>query len=273
MALGDPPFNDWQLADMNQEQSVGSQSKIVLASQDPMTSESSASEVLRGATEGNTDSLKLLNRLPNSRNEALSVFSLGGEGSLVLVGPDCNEPTVARLALSDSLREFNVVHIATHAIVRPDAPRKSSLVLSQVNLPSSESSANSAPEFDGRITAQEIEDTWRLNAEIVSLTGCETGLGRKYLGEGFIGFTNVFLQQGASSVLASLWPVEDRSSSLLIEWFYELYLGNGPERYTKAASLAEAKSWLRNYEDELSGLKPFSHPNYWAGFVLIGNPD
>jgi len=271
LALGDPPFNSQQLATMKQEESAAPSVHISMLDQDKSDLGPLPLEVLRSATDGDRRSLESLHRLPRSRNEALAVFELGGEGSLVLLGPDCSEQRLIGLAHSDSLFGFDLVHIATHAIVRSDAPRRSSLVLSQVDLP--DSSVDQTGNPDGLVTAQEIADSWRLGADLVALTGCETGLGRHQLGEGFLGFTNVFLQQGANSVLVSLWPVEDRSSSLFVKRFYELYLGTDSTSGDKAASLAEAKVWLQEYEDELSGLKPYMHPQYWAGFVLVGNPD
>jgi CHAT domain-containing protein len=133
--------------------------------------------------------------------------------------------------------------------------------------------------YDGLISAKEIVREWELDADLVTLSGCQTGLGKEIAGEGYIGLVNAFLQAGARSLLVSLWRVEDEATALLMGRFYENLTGTfhgerqayAGEPMPKAEALREAKHWLRTYTDE-DGRQPFRHPVYWSGFVLIGAP-
>ncbi len=132
--------------------------------------------------------------------------------------------------------------------------------------------------YDGLVTAEDILREWELNADLVTLSACETGLGKEVTGEGYVGFAHAFLQVGARSLLVSLWKVEDKATSLLMRRFYENWLGEyGEERrgrvgepMTKAEALQEAKYWLRDYTDD-SGEHPYEHPYFWSAFMLIGD--
>ena len=137
--------------------------------------------------------------------------------------------------------------------------------------------------------------TWKLNAELVVLSACQSGLGRSSGGEGFIGFAQAMFVAGGRSLVLSLWEVDDRATALLMTRFYQNWLGkrDGLARpLPKAEALGEAKQWLRGLtseavEAELSQIRrgiprdkrgqpvvghPFEHPHYWAGFILMGDP-
>ena len=100
--------------------------------------------------------------------------------------------------------------------------------------------------------------TWKLDADLVSLSGCETGLGKESGGEGFLGFSQALFVAGARSLLLSLWKVDDRATMLLMTRFYQNMLGKYEEVRSiseavyepgtpipKAEALREAKIWLR----------------------------
>ncbi len=135
-------------------------------------------------------------------------------------------------------------------------------------------------------------------AELVTLSAGAPALGRDAGGEGFVGFTQALLISGARSVCLSLWKVNDLATSLLMKRFYQNWLGKREgldKRLSKAEALCEAKQWLRdwtdkNIEHELAEVArsdvrsrpkgarptaahPFEHPYYWAGFILVGDPD
>jgi CHAT domain-containing protein len=165
------------------------------------------------------------------------------------------------------------------------------------------------PVFDGRLLVREIQRSWDLNAELVTLSACNTALGREAGGEGFVGFAQALLVSGARSVCLSLWRVNDRATSLLMTRFYQNLLGRRTglsKPLPKAEALSEAKKWLRSLtadgiDNELaamergevrplakgngaaarkeasptksSTLQPYDHPYYWAAFVLVGDPD
>jgi CHAT domain-containing protein len=165
--------------------------------------------------------------------------------------------------------------------------------------------------YDGRLTAEQIVRTWKLNADLVTLSGCATALGKESGGEGFLGFSQALFVAGARSLVLSLWDVEDTPSMLLMRRFYENLLGRFDEpRHVadetfaagtplhKVDALREAKIWLRELTwDQLMQLereecldtsrgraevmmvstsatdRPYEHPHYWAAFILMGDPD
>jgi CHAT domain-containing protein len=174
------------------------------------------------------------------------------------------------------LSRFALIHLATHALVRDDFPERSALVLSQVGLTDALSAALAGEAIeDGLLTGAEIVQDWLLDAELVTLSACETGLGRALRSEGYLGLVNAFLQAGARSVVASLWQVEDQATALLMERFYDnLRRGLGDQCGStvcpRAAALGDAKRWLRDYRDA-AGRRPYEHPYFWSAFVLIGD--
>jgi len=233
----------------------------------------------RAALAGNRDALRALPRLPGTRAEAAAIAELC-PGASVRLGAEATEQLLTRLSESGELASFRVLHVATHALIDDEEPLRSALVLSQSDLPDPlEAAITGSRIYDGLVTAQEVLREWRLDADVVTLSACETGLGREVGGEGYIGLAHAFLQAGARSLLVSLWKVEDRATSLLMRRFYENWLGpdSGGERgsetgaMTKADALQEARRWLRDYVDDY-GNRPYDHPYYWSAFILIGDP-
>jgi CHAT domain-containing protein len=140
---------------------------------------------------------------------------------------------------------------------------------------------------------------------LVTLSACQTALGKHEGGEGFVGFAQALTLAGSRSVCLSLWNVNDTATALLMRRFYENLLGKREglqEPMRKAAALAEAKAWLRELpRDQALRLvaevtkgadrgkrtgktptaaavetrleRPYSHPYYWAPFVLFGEAD
>ena len=100
----------------------------------------------------------------------------------------------------------------------------------------------------------------RLAAGLVTLSACETGLGRLENGEGVVGTTRAFMAAGAQSVLVSLWPVNDRSTAELMALFYRRVLRG---RAARGMALAAAKR-------ALIASRATRAPFYWAPFVLVG---
>ena len=245
LLVGDPPFRAEHLANWSPD-----------AVRPTVASLRATPQTLRSALRSNPAALGALPRLPWSRQEVRTIAALLPQATL-LVGVDASRAAVVKLAASDELARFDILHFATHALVDNVQPDRSALVLAQVR-------------DHGVITAAEI-DGWHLNAELVTLSGCETALGRHVDGEGTIGFAYPLLRAGARSLLASRWAVNDEATALLIGRFYRNWLGNeGAPGVAKVEALREAKLWLRHWRDE-SGALPFAHPYYWASFVLVGN--
>jgi CHAT domain-containing protein len=141
----------------------------------------------------------------------------------------------------------NYIHLATHGYVVSDALR-CGLVLAKTGM---------TTETDGILTTAEIFGL-PLNAELVVLSACQTGLG-EISSDGVAGLSRAFLYAGASSLIVSLWQVSDEVTQELMVKFYEELSHDG----NKARALRAA---------QLAAMKKYPHPKDWAGFVLVGQP-
>ncbi|OJJ20790.1 hypothetical protein BKI52_09405 [marine bacterium AO1-C] len=191
-----------------------------------------------------------LNNLPASEAEVKRINQLftakQGKTQMYLL----NQANEAQMK-SKELKKYRYVHLATHGVVDEASPELSRVFLAKND------------KEDGSLYFGEIFNL-ELNANLVALSACETGLGKLSKGEGIIGLTRALLYAGAKSVMVSLWSVADESTSQLMIYFYE-YLLSGKDKYE---ALRQAKLKLIregvNYKDE-----PLS-AYYWAPFVLIG---
>lgn len=118
----------------------------------------------------------------------------------------------------------------------------------------------------GVVLAEELQTLSLFGTEMVVLSACESGLGDIAAGEGVQGLRSAFLVSGARSLVTSLWKVPDRETKDLMCAFYRHVLAG--ERKSKA--LQQAMLELRSAQQKEKG---GSHPFYWAGFILVGNPD
>ena len=146
---------------------------------------------------------------------------------------------------------YSYVHLATHGVVDAVNPE-----LSQVFLNNTETDKQN----DNHLYSGEIYNL-KINAKLVSLSACETGLGKMSDGEGIIGLSRALLYAGAQSVNVSLWKVSDSSTADLMVNFYQNIIQNN-KNHTLA--LQQAKTSLLNSEN-------FSAPYFWAAFILVGN--
>lgn len=203
------------------------------------------------------------NALPGSRHEVRSIAALfGAEHSAqtsLLLGPLASEQNLERLMANGKLEQYQYIHLATHGELNDKEPWRSALILSQDGLQDATQRVFSGQAaYDGRLTAEQIARTWKLNADLVTLSGCETALGRAEGGEGFLGFSQALFISGARSLVLSLWKVDDKATTLLMHRFYENLLGRFDEPrvvlgrsipagqpMSKAEALREAKQWLR----------------------------
>ena len=147
-------------------------------------------------------------------------------------------------ALRKYCKDYSYLHFATHAQFNPDAPLKSALLL--------------APDakYNGMLTVDKIYSL-NLDAELVTLSACETGLSEIANGDDLVGLTRGFLYAGSSSIVASLWKVDDLATGALMTCFYsELNKANKREALRTA---------------QLETKKKYAHPYYWASFQLTGN--
>ncbi len=198
--------------------------------------------------------------LPGTRYEVEALarlFQTDDRATRILLGADASEPEIDRLATSGELGRFGFVHLATHGVVDEAIPQRSAVILTQTDLPDPLTQAlNQKPVFDGRLSVREIQRGWDLKAELVTLSACETALGRDAGGEGFVGFTQALLMSGTRSVCLSLWKVDDTATALLMQRFYANLLGRRPGLtgpMPKAEALQEAKTWLRGLRSAGAG--------------------
>ena len=206
-------------------------------------------QVLVAARSGDEDFAPL----PGTRYEVEALarlFKSDDRPVRTLLGADASEPELDRLAASGELGRFGFIHLATHGVIDEDVPARSAVILTQTGLPDPlEQVLNHKPVFDGRLYVREIQRGWDLKAELVTLSACETALGRDAGGEGFVGFTQALLMSGTRSVCLSLWKVDDTATALLMQRFYANMLGRRPglnSPMPKAEALREAKTWLRS---------------------------
>lgn len=150
---------------------------------------------------------------------------------------------------SGELSKYRFIHFATHGIINDNYPELSGLLLSQ----------DSVSREDGILYTGEIYGL-KLNAELVVLSACETGLGKIVKGEGIMGLTRGWIYAGAKNVIVTLWKVSDQSTvDLMIDFYNHLLSRNGI-----TYSLREAKF-------ELIKNPAYAEPYFWAPFILIGN--
>ncbi len=189
-----------------------------------------------------------LRRLLNSKDEAAAIRDAAANGQTTMaLGFDASRERV----MANNLAEYRIVHFATHGLLNEENPELSGVVLSLVD-------EHGKPQ-NGFLRLHEIFNL-NLPVEMVVLSACQTGLGKKIKGEGLVGLTRGFMYAGAPRVVASLWSVDDRATSVLMSIFYRKMLREG---LAPAAALREA-------QNEVRGQKEWRLPVFWAGFVLQG---
>ncbi len=198
-------------------------------------------------------------RLAGSRDEIAAV-SGAVPGATVLAGTAATAAALGVLAKDGGIARFRLLHLAAHTDIDLAHMLESMLVLA----PDSPRAA------DSRLSAREIAERWKLDADLVCLTGCRSAAGVPAAGQGWLGFQQAFFRAGARSVLVSIWPVDDAASALLVREFYAR-LAQGKAMGSRAEALRGAMRAVRDWRSP-SGERPFAHPAYWAGFALIGDP-
>ena len=176
--------------------------------------------------------------LPESRIEVSRVAALYGKG-----GSDTYLGSAARKGLwTEQAPRYQILHVAAHGVLNTNNPLYSYFVLS-----------------DGVIEAREILDL-DLHAQLAVLSACETGLGSVFSGEGLIGMSWAFLVAGVPTAVVSQWRVDSAGTGELMVAFHRAY---------RTAGFTAARALQRAALDTMK-TPSFSHPFYWAGFVLTG---
>jgi len=187
-----------------------------------------------------------VSNLQFSSGEVRAVGAAFGTHATVMVGTKATETWFKHRA-----GDYDVIHVATHGFFNKANPLFSGIQLQ----PDAQN--------DGRLEVYEILGL-HLRAKLVTLSACETAMGSGYFteipaGDEFVGLTRAFLSAGASTVMASLWEVNDSSTARLMRTFYRTISDDSPSQ-----SLAKAQDAM------LHGNKDHRHPYYWSAFVVIG---
>jgi CHAT domain-containing protein/tetratricopeptide (TPR) repeat protein len=208
--------------------------------------------------------------LPRARAEVEALGELYAGESRVFVGVEASEDRAKELSVG-----ARYLHFACHGLTDDRFPLDSYLALSP--------SAGDRPRENGQLQAWEVCEQLALNADLVVLSACETALGAELAGAGLLGLTYAFQFAGAHSVLASLWPVSDRSTAELMRRFHErLRAGDPPGEALRRAQLALMASPLPAESGLFGGLRRLlgrpgpddlpldaAEPYYWAAFQLF----
>tara|TARA_R110002074_G_scaffold117549_3_gene249645 strand:- start:949 stop:3726 length:2778 start_codon:yes stop_codon:yes gene_type:complete len=191
----------------------------------------------------NPDRGKLL-PLPNNKKEVEQILTsfhgrayIDGEASLS--------------NFKSQLASFGMVHLATHAIFDDTAPEYSYLAFAQ--------NGNAAEDL---LYVADLYNL-QLDADLVTLSACESGIGDLKRGEGFLSLARGFFYSGAASIASTLWKINDASTTTLMTSFYK----NLSKGEAKDVALQNAQiEFLDNNRDNA-----LSHPYYWSAFVISGN--
>ncbi|MFN3596132.1 MAG: CHAT domain-containing protein [Rubricoccaceae bacterium] len=183
--------------------------------------------------------------LPGAGREAVRVGRLT-PGAAVFTDRDATEERFWRRSAG-----AQVVHVASHAVMDPNYPLHSYLLL------------YGSATHDGRLHLYELQEQ-PLAADLVVLSACNTATGEHAPGEGMIGLQYAMRAAGAQSLVATLWPADDEAMVFLMERFYAgLHAGLPKDEALREAQVA--------YLDANTGRATIS-PFYWAGLVLYGDP-
>ncbi|MEJ2164284.1 MAG: CHAT domain-containing tetratricopeptide repeat protein [Desulfobacterales bacterium] len=235
------------------------------------------------STVAKCESTFLMDPLPGAEQEAGEIAELFRlQGVQLFTGPQAD-----RMRLDAWHPNFSVLHFATHGIACTADPLSSFIVLKALDEnelrlnPDSETitlkidsrfpvtlagaknilqNPSMPPvreiSYPGVLDARTIINEYDLDADLVTLSACQTALGQ-LTGEGLIGFTRAFLTAGARSVLVSLWRVDDKSTRELMVSFYRQYLEHGNKGLALQSAMAQTR-------------QKYPAPKYWAGFTLVG---
>lgn len=207
----------------------------------------SMESLLRGTDESSTRGG--FGRLVFSREEAQAIVKLAPAGEAF----EALDFTASRETMaSPAVARAGIIHIATHGILNSARPELSGLVLSLVD--------DRGQPQDGVLRLYDIFNL-KLSADLVVLSGCQTGLGRQMNGEGLVGLTRGFMHAGVPRLVTSLWQVDDLATAELMRRFYR---GLIVQQLSPAAA-------LRLAQREMRATPRWQSPFYWAAFTLVGD--
>ncbi|MCL4854245.1 MAG: CHAT domain-containing protein, partial [Bryobacteraceae bacterium] len=187
-----------------------------------------------------------ISRLPSTADEIAAVAAQAGPRAVVLDGSTATEKAFK----SQPLRSFSVLHLAVHGVADTKFPDRSALVFG----------SDPASHEDGLLQVREI-DSLQLNADLVTLSACDTGAGRIQGQEGVANVVRAFLYAGSRSIVSTLWEVDDTFTASLMKRFY----ANLRAGRDVSESLRLAKLEMRRR------LGPNATPYFWGPFTVVGD--
>ena len=191
-----------------------------------------------------------LKSLPATRNEVERIADIFRGNVTAFLGQDATEEHAKAVG-----KDCRFIHFACHGICDEKLPLDSSLALTIPEKPTQ-------GQENGFLQAWEIFEKVRIDADLVTLSACNSALGKELGGEGLIGLTRAFQYAGARSVLASLWDVSDQTTAELMARFYG---------YVKAGKTKDEALRAAQIDLITSPAKFTAHPYHWAAFQLIGD--
>ncbi|HJP90738.1 MAG TPA: CHAT domain-containing tetratricopeptide repeat protein [Pyrinomonadaceae bacterium] len=239
-AFGDPVFaaNDAETKQGKNGESVLAQARLRSALRD---------------TQFNSEGTFSISRLFYAKQELDSLRQVAGEKALIIT----DYAATREQFLKTDLTQYSMLHLVTHGYFDPKEPESSGFLLSTVD-------RNGRP-LQGFIG---LKDIYELRAPLllVVLSACQSALGDDVRGEGLLGVTRGFMYAGASSVVASLWQVDDEATAELMRLFYSNMLEHGMK---PGEALRAAQNSIRERPD-----RPDWHsPYFWAAFTIQGEYD
>nr|NIT61696.1 CHAT domain-containing protein [Fodinibius sp.]NIV16304.1 CHAT domain-containing protein [Fodinibius sp.]NIY30276.1 CHAT domain-containing protein [Fodinibius sp.] len=192
----------------------------------------------------NKTEVQYLGKLFNKPDGIFSFLKSKKEEADLFIDKKATESAFKKAPLTD----YRYIHLATHAFLGEDYPEQAGILFSTPD-----------QKEDGTLYASEIYNL-QMQAELVTLSACNTARGTLKRGEGIIGLSRAFQYAGARNLLVSLWRVNDRSTAHLMRDFYALL----HEGATMPIALQKAKQKMVNQVE-------YAHPKFWAPFVFIGH--
>jgi len=198
--------------------------------------------------------------IPFSRGEVGNISGLFPQAAVYL-GREATEEQAKSLP-----RNTRIVHFATHATLDERFPLNSAVVLS---IPEKFEEGKD----NGLLQAWEIFERVRIDADLVVLSACESGLGKEMGGDGLIGLTRAFQYAGARSVMASLWKISDRTTAELMVRFYKHWKEGLPkDEALRAAQMELIQGPIKVKNEQGKEVEiDASAPYYWAAFQIHGD--
>jgi CHAT domain-containing protein len=196
-------------------------------------------------------------------NEILQLYDQKGKKAKIYTHKKADESILK----TNELRNYRILHFATHGFVNTDKPELSGILTAQ----DTSMTINDYEDIYGYI-AQQNDGIWyqseiyntKLNADLLVLSACETGLGKIASGEGVIGLTRALLYAGTKNIIVSLWQVSDESTKELMVGFYKNLLNQ------KSKRKAGYSDHLQKAKLKLIKEGTYAHPFFWSPFILIG---